>query len=68
MNCEMGTNYDRVDLLPQSLEHWVPKDHPPRYIREFVDALDLVELGFRERKSEEGQPSNAADLLLNVCW
>jgi transposase len=63
---EIHADYGQLDLLPQSLEDWVGEDHPARFIRAFVEALDLEGLGFLGRKSEEGRPSYANDLLLKA--
>ena len=64
MRQEIRANDEQLDLLPQGLEDWVPRDHPARFLRELVDSLELGALGFRPRESEEGRPNYAADLLL----
>lgn len=60
-------NYAQRLLLPPSLDDWVPPDHPVRFVSEFVDALDLRQLGFAEpAPGDEGRPAYAPELLLKV--
>ena len=66
MSNEIKTDYDQQFILPPSLEDWVPEDHPVRFIRLFVDSMDLEALGFKERESEEGRPNYSNELLLKI--
>ena len=42
----IAPDYGQQFLFPPALEDWVPGDHPARFLREFVDQLDLPALGF----------------------
>src|SRR5215831_385813 len=62
----IAPDYGQQFLLPPALEDWVPKDHPVRFIREFVDQQDLGKLGFAMPICQEGRPGYAPSLLLKI--
>ena len=66
MASPIAPNYAQQFLLPPALEDWVPKDHPVRFIREFVDQLKLSEVGFVVPDGSEGRPPYAGGLLLKI--
>lgn len=66
MSHQIKANYEQNFLLPPSLEDWLSADHPSRYIREFVEGLNLEDLGFKVSSNEEGRPYYSSDLLLKV--
>lgn len=64
---EIEADYNEIHLLPPALEDWVGPGHPARFIREFVEALDLKALGFEPLAvGEEGRPGYGPGLLLRV--
>jgi transposase len=66
MSYQIDADYTRVMLFPPSLEDFVSADDPVRFIRAFVDSLDLKELGFKIRENVEGRPGFASSLLLKI--
>jgi transposase len=66
MSRQIKADYSQIFLLPPSIEDWVGKDHPARFIREFVELLDIKDLGFKVEDNEEGRPYYSSDILLKV--
>ncbi|WP_041286444.1 transposase [Desulfomonile tiedjei] len=66
MGKQIRADYEQILMFPPSVEDWVAKDHPARFIRDFVDSLDLSELGIEVPDSDTGRPPYAPDLLLKV--
>ena len=60
-----GLNRDQTSLFPDTLEGYVDKENPVRFIDAFVDSLNLEQLGFKHALINElGRPSyDPSDLL-----
>jgi transposase len=62
----IAPDYGQQFLFPPALEDWVPGDHPARFLREFVDQLDLPALSFAMPSAGEGRPPYHPSLLLKI--
>jgi transposase len=62
----IAPDYGQQFLFPPALEDWVPADHPARFLREFVDQLDLAALNFAMPAATEGRPPYHPSLLLKI--
>jgi transposase len=62
----IAPDYGQQFLFPPALEDWAPEDHPARFLREFVDQLDLPALGFVMASGSQGRPPYAPSLLLKI--
>lgn len=66
MGKQIRADYSQTYLLPPSIEDWVPLDHPARFIRDFVESLNLGSMGFNLPEAVDGRPPYSADLLLKI--
>jgi transposase len=66
MASPIAPDYGQQFLFPPALEDWVAADHPARFLREFVDQLDLAALGFALPVAVEGRPPYHPSLLLKI--
>ena len=60
-----GTRRDQTILFPDTLDKYVDKENPVRFIDAFIDSLNLEKLGFKHSvPCDVGRPSyNPSDLL-----
>jgi transposase len=60
-----GLNRNQTALFPDTLEGYVDKENPVRFIDAFVDSLNMEKLGFKHSTpADVGRPSyNPSDLL-----
>src|SRR5450755_4218040 len=62
-----GMDRGQVTLLPDCLEDWVDENNPVRAVDVFVEALDLVELGFDGAEpAATGRPAYHPSVLLKL--
>jgi transposase len=62
-----GDNRDQLILIAESLDGYVAKDNPVRFIDAFVDSLDLAKLGFEHATTErKGRPPYHPAVLLKL--
>src|SRR5437868_6576393 len=62
-----GMDRVQASLLPECLEDWVDENNPVRAVDVFVDALDLVELGFDgAQPMATGRPGYKPSVLLKL--
>lgn len=65
MGYEFDAFYGKTYLLPPSIDDWVEKDHPVRFVRELVDSMSRDELGLKPG-TERGRPAYSESLLLKL--
>ena len=68
-------DYGQQFLFSPALEDWVSADHPARFLREFVDPLDLpalcrwvLSLGHCAAVSVRNMISNVLNMIKNVLF
>jgi len=59
-------NREQIQMLPASIEEYVPQDAPVRVYDAFVDTLDLGQLGIEYDPEKEGNPSYDPRAMLKL--
>ena len=59
-------NREQVQMFPPSIEELVGEDDPSRIYDEFVESLDMDEIGFKLNPHKEGNPEYDPKAMLKV--
>ena len=63
MEYQQGQDREQLTLYSTCLDDMVPQDNSVRFIDQFVESMDLRELGFDPLPAQGRPPYNPADLL-----
>src|SRR5690554_4072925 len=63
MEYQQGENRQQLALYTSCLDDMVPQDNSVRFIDQFVESIDLQEMGFEPLPPQGRPPYNPADLL-----
>lgn len=66
MSYSIEPDYNQQYLFPPRLEDLLPKNHPARFIRLFVDSLKLEEVGFSSSPGRDGRPHYSNSMKLKI--
>jgi transposase len=63
-----GTERDQTVFFPDTIEKYVDRENPVRFIDAFVDSLNMEKLGFKHSVlADTGRPSYNPSDLLKLC-
>lgn len=63
---KIKADYIQGMLLPIFIDDFISEDHPARFISEFVDELNLDEIGIKISKNAIGRPAYEESMLLKI--
>ena len=63
---DLRADYNQQRLLPRRLEDWIDAKHQARFVRDFINMLDLKKLGFCEHQLLNGRPPYSTELKLKI--
>lgn len=66
MSKKLEADYQEVFLFPPAVEDWVAEDHPARFVREVVEAVEWETTEAESESEGQGRPHYSSELLLKA--